>query len=178
MFGGGGSVKFGPLTAQVQIQVGAFIRIMKVNGVNSTEIYGTFLAAGSASIWIFHFGATLYVSLTQKDDQMQGEATFTFSFSCGLCDYHYSVTATHNQGQLGGGGKSASLEPSSGSRARGSQLASQNIRSDASNDAEAVATTRASGSFKGKAPADVVSKAICQSEDWAKFASYFDFGLL
>ena len=83
-------------------------------GVNTTEIAGTFLAAGSMTIWIFNFAATLYVSLGEDNGNMYGEAIFTFSFSAGFIDYSYSVTASHNQPQLGTGDGSSSrseLEP-------------------------------------------------------------------
>ncbi|WP_143748844.1 hypothetical protein [Mesorhizobium sophorae] len=150
LFGAGGSLDFGPLHAQVQIQVGAFIRVMKVDGINQTEIGGSFLAAGQASIWIFHFSATLYIGLSQNitTRQMHGEAIFTFSFSCGLIDYNYSVTGQHDQQQFGGSQHSVA-------RQLGPMAAPMK-----------------------SPPADVVSTAVCLSEDWGAFASYFDFSLV
>jgi hypothetical protein len=191
LFGGGGALKFGPLTAQVQVQVGAFIRILKIKkgdkDLNLTEVAGTFLAAGSASIWIFHFGASLYVALSQTSPggNMRGEATFTFSFSCGFLDYHYSVTAHHDQAPIGqNNDRSAWLEDGKPL----TQLAFANPpgrMSDAYDDLLEIAAT-AGGARKprpmpkppsGPLP-DVTSAAICQSEDWSQYASYFDVTLL
>jgi hypothetical protein len=205
LFGGGGSLQFGPLAAQVQIQVGAFIRVLRVDGVSTTELYGTFLAAGSASIWIFHFAATLYVSLGQDAaGNVHGEATFTFSFSVGFIDYDYSITASHNEPALGskggggGGNQGENLLPDSQSRVRFAGLMDPSIISDVSQNAFGQATSPPSPAAKGKAKtkskapaqpaayasppieqvADVVSRAICQSDDWKTFSSYFDVALL
>jgi hypothetical protein len=197
LFGGGGSLQFGPLEAQVQIEVGTFIRVLKVNGVNSTEISGTFLAAGAMTIWIFNFAASLYVSLGEDNGNMYGEAIFTFSFSCGFVDYSYSITVSHNQPQLGsGGGDRAELEPELESFTRFAALNDPNVLSDAIDafTVAAVLPTRKPPPAKSrpakpppaKSPpakpppqnVDVVSKAICQSEDWRTYASYFDFDLV
>ncbi|MCG2641433.1 MULTISPECIES: hypothetical protein [Bradyrhizobium] len=203
LFGGGGSLQFGPLAAQVQIQVGAFIRVLRVDGVSSTELYGTFLAAGSASIWIFHFAATLYVSLGQDAaGNVHGEATFTFSFSVGFIDYDYSVTASHNEPALGskGGGdkKGGYLLPDSEGRVQFAELTDPSVMSEVSRNAFGQAASppspaaKGKGKSKSKAPAqpvayaspaaeqiaDVISKAKCQSDDWAVFSSYFDVTLL
>ncbi len=197
LFGGGGSLQFGPLAAQVQIQVGTFIRVLKVDGVNSTEIYGTFLAAGSASIWIFHFAATLYVSLGEDSNgSMHGEATFTFSFSCGFVHYNYSITASHNQPALGKKSSGQSFIHDAPS-VQFAALGDRSTMSDAApigfGPAYAAAfpsgvKTRGKSGAKGSAAAqaevqldnvaDVTSNAICQSEDWKVFSSYFDGELL
>lgn len=190
LFGGGASLQFGGiLEAQVQIEVGTFIRVLKVKEVNSTEISGTFLAAGAMAIWIFNFAASLYVSLAEDNGNMYGEAIFTFSFSCGFVDYSYSVTVSHNQPQLGSGGGSgnrAELEPEQQPFTRFAALNDRNILSDAVDalTLAAVLPTRKPRPVK-PAPAkpsrqdmDVVSKAICQSEDWKTYASYFDFDLV
>ena len=130
MFGGGGALAFGPLTAQVQVQVGAFMRILKIDKYNVTEVAGTFLAAGSASIWIFHFGASLYVALEQSaGGNMRGEAIFTFSFSCGFVDYHYSITAHHNQAAVG-----KNNDPDTGWLDRGEPLTRYALASAAGSD--------------------------------------------
>jgi hypothetical protein len=187
LFGGGGSLSFGPLEAQVQIQVGAFIKILKVGNVNTTEIAGTFLAAGSMTIWIFNFAATLYVSLGQDNaGHMYGEAIFTFSFSAGFIDYSYSVTASHDQPALGksNGGGASELEPGLQPFTRFAALRDRNILTDAVDELMVAATVPSAKRPPAKyAPAkeqtdDVVSKAICQSEDWEKYASYFDFNLV
>ena len=114
-FGGGGAIAFGPLAAQARIQVGVYIKLMKLDekGGMSTTIAGTFFAGGSASIWIFSFQTSLAVSLGSDGNSMYGQATFSFSFSLGLCHPHYAVTATHGQPKLGGDKSdgSTSLEP-------------------------------------------------------------------
>jgi hypothetical protein len=183
LFGGGGSLSFGPLEAQVQVQVGTFIRVLNVNGVNSTEIAGTFLAAGSMTIWIFNFAASLYVSLGEDNGNMYGEATFTFSFSAGFIDYSYSVTVSHSEPQLGssGGANSSELEPGPQPLTRYAALIDRNVSSDAL-EPLIVAAADVYSASKPPAPkpqnADVVSNAICQSENWKTYASYFDFDLV
>ena len=202
MFGGGGSVVFGPLQAQVQVQVGAYIRVLKLtdnNGqtVNSTEIAGTFLAAGSASIWIFHFGACLYVSLAQEQGgTMHGEAIFTFSFSCCLVDYHYSVTGHHSQASVGHNNQSSSRND----RPLATMLAALALpgrMSDAYDDLVEIAANptpfnaakraarkggreaapKGGGGAEAElaTPPDVTSTAQCQSQNWKVYSSYFDF---
>jgi hypothetical protein len=194
LFGGGGSLAFGPLEAQVQIQVGAFIRILRVGKVNSTLIAGTFLAAGSMTIWIFNFAATLYVSLGEDNaGHMYGEAIFTFSFSAGFIDYSYSVTTSHDQPQLGqgnndggggggGGGGGTELVPGQQPLTRFGALRGGDVLSDA---ADALVLAAAGVPAPRPAPAkprpsdsDVVSNAVCQSENWTTYASYFDFDLV
>jgi hypothetical protein len=180
LFGGGGSLSFGPLEAQVQIQVGAFIRILKVGKINSTLIAGTFLAAGSMTIWIFNFAATLYVSLGEDNaGNMYGEAIFTFSFSAGIIDYSYSVTASHNQPALGsnGGGGASELEQGLQPLTRFAALRGGDVLSDAA-DGLMLAAAGISTPAAGKEPQDVVSNAKCQSDDWKTYASYFDFDLV
>ena len=183
LFGGGGSLSFGPLEAQVQVQVGTFIRILKVGETNSTELAGTFLAAGSMTIWIFNFAASLYVSLGEDNGNMYGEAIFTFSFSAGFIDYSYSVTVSHNEPQLGtsGGGDKTELEPGLLPVTRFAALTDRNVMSDAVEPLMVVAGDIPTVP-KPPAPkpqyADVVSNAVCQSEDWKKYASYFDFDLV
>lgn len=188
-FGGGGAVKFGPLDAQGRLQVGVFVRVLKVNGIRTTQIHGTFFAGGSASIWIFNFGCSLYVALCSSDDgSMYGEATFTFSFSIGLADYDYSVTAMHREAALGSGSgskKSAALESNSsrtqyaqrGRFADKTQLASASAASviDVAFSPEAQAATAATASTN---PHDNGSftriKAMGPNESWATYLGYFD----
>lgn len=101
-FGAGGSLSFGPLTAICRVQVGVYVRVLKVAGQQTTTIGGTFFAGGTATIWIFHFSTSLYVRLCKESDgAMYGEATYTFSFSIGIAQYDYSVTALHREGRIG-----------------------------------------------------------------------------
>lgn len=138
-FGGGGALRFGPLNAQARIQVGVFVRVLRVDDTDITTIYGTFFAGGSASIWIFHFATSLYVRLgSAAGGAMYGEATYTFSFSLGLADYDYSVTAMRNEAPIGSGSgkkKTGSLRaPATEPRTRFAALKRITTLSDAAPD--------------------------------------------
>ncbi|MER8536650.1 hypothetical protein NKH61_27715 [Mesorhizobium sp. M1005] len=111
-YGGGAAIGYGPFQASVRIQAGVFVRIIKDgNGKKTTEIYGTFFAGGSASIWIFHFATSLYVRLgTAEGGAMYGEAIYSFSFSLGIADYDYSITAFKKEKSLGNQPNAASLD--------------------------------------------------------------------
>ena len=51
------------------------MRILKLKTGKTTEIYGTYFAGGSASIWIFNFNTSLYVRMSSSGDgAMSGEA--------------------------------------------------------------------------------------------------------
>ena len=114
-FGGGGSLAFGPLTAQARIQVGVYVRLLKIKDRLSTTISGTFFAGGTANIWIFSFSTSLAVRLGSADGgAMYGEAVFTFSFSLGLVDYDFAITAYKKQPAVGdksGGGSQQGALP-------------------------------------------------------------------
>ncbi|KQS72226.1 hypothetical protein ASG39_00050 [Rhizobium sp. Leaf371] len=105
-FGGGGAFQAGPLVGQGFIDTGIYIRTMTLsNGKRITDLYGTFYAGGAASIWIFHFAASLYVRLgmTGGTGSMEGVAIFTFSFSMGIVDYDYRCEMRKSQGALSNG---------------------------------------------------------------------------
>ena len=105
-FGGGGAFQAGPLVGQGFIDTGIYIRTMTLsNGKRITDLYGTFYAGGSASIWIFHFAASLYVRLgmTGGTGSMEGVAIFTFSFSMGIVDYDYRCEMRKSQEALSNG---------------------------------------------------------------------------
>jgi hypothetical protein len=154
-YGGGGAIGYGPLSAECRIQVGVFVRVLKVDKKPSTtEIYGTFFAGGSASIWIFHFATSIYVRLgSAAGGQMYGEAIYSFSFSIGFADYDYSIRATRQEKQLGGGaggnGQSNYRRPRKGYSPSG-----------------------------GGRKQHVVIDAVDQAENLAEYAGYFDFGLI
>ncbi len=96
-FGGAAAFGFGPLEGTGRLMVGVYIRQTRINGNTLTEISGTFFAGGSASLWIFSFGASLYVRLGMVGGNMSGEATFTFSFSMGIRDFEFSVRVWKTQ---------------------------------------------------------------------------------
>jgi hypothetical protein len=106
-FGGVADFSTGPLVARGRLTSGFYIRSMKVESEDGsrtlTDIYGTFFVGGEASIWIFSFYASLYVRLGMKSGgAMEGEATFTFSFSMGIVDYDFQVAVSHRREAFGG----------------------------------------------------------------------------
>jgi hypothetical protein len=194
-FGGGASLGFGPLQAQVRVMVGVFIRVLRVDNTNTCTIYGTFFAGGSASIWIFSFSASLYVRLGRSDNgSMYGEAVYTFSFSLGIVDYDYSITAYRREQAIGGGNnKSASLDDTeSGGATRLAFFSGERpILSDAPPIA-AAALPKAKAKSKAKPKSDpksqksepasrdsdVMSEAVGPLENLNTYLSYFDLKLL
>ncbi|OSI28070.1 methyl-accepting chemotaxis protein [Bradyrhizobium canariense] len=172
-FGAGGSIGYGVLSAQVRIQVGVFVRVLKVDNDNITELYGTFFAGGSASIWIFHFATSLYVRLGQASGgAMYGEAVYSFSFSLGLADYDYSVTAHHQENAVGSQKTSALLDDVPGGVA-------SPIRFAAAAAAVSDAPPIGAGLARGHRSEPVTqSLAADPLENWAAYRDYFDASLL
>ena len=185
-FGGGGAIGFGLLQAQARIMVGLFIRVLKVDNVNSTEIYGTFFAGGSASIWIFSFATSLYVRLGKSSGgAMYGEAIYSFSFSLGIVDYDYSITVSKGQppllsggsGSTSGGQELGSIDPEERVMfARASDGATATDADPIRPRTHATAKNRSRGD--SAVTPDVISHGVCQSKDWLTYASYFDVNLL
>lgn len=109
-FGGAAAFGFGPLTGEGRLMAGFYIRqITLSSGRKLTEIQGTFFVGGSASIWIFSFGASLCVRLGMVNGDMSGEAVFTYSFSIGIKDFDFSVTVWKQEGKGFSGSPEASL---------------------------------------------------------------------
>jgi hypothetical protein len=102
-YGGAGAFSYGPLSGQGRLMIGIYVRQKKERDRTVTDIYATFFAGGSASIWIFSFGASLYVCASMHGTTMVGDATFTFSFSMGLVDFDFRVSV-HKELTWGGGG--------------------------------------------------------------------------
>ena len=182
-YGGAGAFSYGPLEGQGRLMVGAYIRSSR----NSTRIFATFYVGGSASIWIFSFGASLYVSAEQKGSSMVGSATYTFSFSLGIVDYDYKVAVNVN----------LNLDGSSGNKDTQTAMSDLNqpvllasIDHDAWNPGATMSdvplqfvslessrkrTTRAK-SPTHKQPVRKVD-TVCPSSNWAEYSKYFDLGL-
>lgn len=115
-FGGAAAFGFGPLTGQGRLMSGVYVRqITLARGRKLTEISGTFYVGGSARIWIFGFGASLYVRLGMINGDMSGEAVFTYSFSIGIKDFDFSVQVW-KQEEKGFNGQTASLGPAGPTR--------------------------------------------------------------
>jgi hypothetical protein len=89
---------------------GFYIRQITLSGGRKlTEIQGTFFVGGSASIWIFSFGASLSVRLGMVNGDMSGEAVFTYSFSIGIKDFDFSVAVWKQEEKGFSGSPEASL---------------------------------------------------------------------
>ncbi|MEL6465697.1 MAG: hypothetical protein AAFQ58_12085 [Pseudomonadota bacterium] len=109
-FGGAAAFGFGPLTGEGRLMAGFYIRQVTLSGGRKlTEIQGTFFVGGSASIWIFSFGASLSVRLGMVNGDMSGEAVFTYSFSIGIKDFDFSVTVWKQEGKGFSGSPQAAL---------------------------------------------------------------------
>lgn len=180
-YGGGAAIGYGPLAAQCRIQVGVFVRILKVNGVRKTEIYGTFFAGGSASIWIFSFATSLYVRLGTADGgAMYGEAIYSFSFSLGIADYDYSITAYKKEKSLGSG-QQASLDLPRRRPIRFAALqSSSNTLTDATDGFILAAGQSDEADEKsGELPTGfIIVEAADQALNWDRYATYFDVSLV
>ncbi|WJI69569.1 MULTISPECIES: hypothetical protein [unclassified Mesorhizobium] len=159
-YGGGAAIGYGPFEASCRIQVGVFVRIIKADGKKTTEVYGTFFAGGSASLWIFHFATSLYVRLgTAEGGAMYGEAIYSFSFSLGIADYDYSITAYKKENAIGNS-KTAALDGGGATRFA------------AIGGIDPI-TTGSTESVK----ADLVNAASQSSNAWQTYATYFDTAL-
>lgn len=157
-FGGAAAFGFGPLSGQGRLMVGVYIRQLQVSGRSLTEISGTFFAGGSASLWIFSFGASLYVRMGMVNGNMSGEATFTFSFSMGLKDFEFSVQVWKQEGEgFAGDGQQASLSPANLFR----------------RFAEFGSVPTPGMPLPSRVP-QLRSFGTCQGENWNTYQSYFD----
>ena len=156
-FGGSAAFAFGPLTGVGRLMAGVYIRQFKgPDGRSLTEISGTFFVGGTAKLWIFSFGASLYVRLgTTTDGGMSGEAIFTFTFSIGIKDFSYSVRVHKNEGKGFSGEKQASL----GQRFAGPLVS--------------IGDDKALRVYSEKEP-HITTDARGPSEDWPVYRSYFD----
>lgn len=103
-YGGVAAFGFGPLSGQGQLTLGVYVRFGA-----QPQLGGTFMARGAASIACFGLSTSLFVRLKQDeaDSDLQGEATYSFSFSLGIHDISFSVNVTSNQGSSMGSKESA-----------------------------------------------------------------------
>ncbi len=162
-FGGAGAFAFGPLTGQGRLMAGVYVRQTQVPGRGKvTEISGTFFAGGSANIWIFSFGSSLYVRLGMVNGDMSGEAVFTFSFSMGIKDFEFSVEVWRQEGKGFESSSQASLPPP-GTRLAGHLIAGASFVSRDASDL--IITDRVP-----QVEVDVVPK----SQSWREYRRYFD----
>lgn len=184
-YGGAAAFKYGPLEGQGRLMVGAYIR----SGRGDPKIFATFYVGGSASIWIFSFGASLYVNATQEKNgrSMVGSATYTFSFSMGIVDFDYKVAVNVNLNLDGSSGKKetqtamsdldqpvrlASADPDAWySRAMTSDVPLHFVSLHK--------PARASGRMNQAAYRKPIRKVetVCPSSNWQEYSRYFDMSL-
>lgn len=101
-FGGVFAFGYGPLQGSGQITVGVTFSARR--GENA-QLGGVYIVRGQASIACFSIAASLVVRLNYANNRMEGEATFSFSFSLGLGDIEYHVSVKNNQGSALGTGE-------------------------------------------------------------------------
>jgi hypothetical protein len=194
-YGGGGAFRFGPLSGQGRLTTGIFIR----QSGEGAYMDGFFYCGGSARIAFFGVGASLTVRMSLVDGSMAGEAVFEFVFSLGIKDFKYQVPVWRRQGK--GFTQSASLKvvpttqhafldvsPLTGKVPYTLLAMRQPIRLAALTATDADAGMNACRPVPGaffttsKTPGEpfacMISTAMCQSQDWSTYASYFDSSLL
>lgn len=147
-YGGAAAFSYGPLSGYGRVMVGIYIRVGRQG-----KIAATFFAGGTASVWIFSFSASLYITAESESGQsaIVGTATFTFSFSIGFIDYDFHISAR------------------------------QSVEWGSKNDQHASLSEPARPA--GFAPADSTQVAAlhadtwCQSEHWGRHLEHFDLTL-
>jgi len=168
-FGGAAAFAAGPLTAQGRIMAGVYVRQSQSSNLRKvTEISGTFFAGGAANIWIFSFGASLYVRLGMVNGNMTGEAVFTFSFSMGIKDFEYSVTFWRKEGKNLQGSKQANLHHLRPGTRFAKRLKTRAVLAEVGGEDLAKALV------PGADDPIIVSRVSASNEDWAAFLDYFD----
>lgn len=151
-FGGAGAFAIGPLTGQGRAMAGFYIRQTRVGGRRMTELAATVFIGGSANIWIFSFGASLYVRLGMLNGNMTGLAIFTYSFSIGIKDFDFTIEWRKDEGK-GFSGEQASL-------------------------ADPLNPTRFVNLEGGIGGSETIDRdTVCQSQNWPEYQRYFDKNL-
>jgi hypothetical protein len=168
-FGGAAAFSYGPLTAQGRITLGVYVS----KNEQSAQIGGYFFAGGSARIACFAVSASLLVTIIQTlGGDLEGEATFTFSFSVGLCDFEYSVGVAHT---LGGGfssGASARLIEHDEFEPRYAAADVEMMEFSSQNRARGVAAVAA------RPPRPTVRRqSKCMGRNFNEYRKYFDHDL-
>lgn len=100
-YGGVFTFGFGPLSGTGQITLGLYFRAARGE---PARLGMNFMVRAAANIACFSFSVSLFVRLTYVGGQMNGTATFTFSFSIGIDDIDFVVEAFVSQGASAGGG--------------------------------------------------------------------------
>lgn len=151
-FGGAAAFAIGPLTGQGRAMAGFYIRQTRVGGRRMTELAATVFIGGSANIWIFSFGASLYIRLGMLNGNMTGLAVFTYSFSIGIKDFDFTIEWRKEEGK-GFSGEQASL-------------------------ADPFNPTRFANLDGGIGGSETIDRGtVCQSQNWPEYQKYFDKNL-
>jgi hypothetical protein len=100
-YGGVFTFGFGPLSGTGQITLGLYFRAARGE---PSRLGMNFMARGAANIACFSFSASLFVRLTYVGGQMNGRATYTFSFSIGIDDIDFTFEVFVSQGASAGSG--------------------------------------------------------------------------
>ncbi|PBB20397.1 hypothetical protein [Mesorhizobium sp. WSM4313] len=159
-FGGSAVFAFGPLSGKGRLMAGVYIRQQKLSGGRKlTEISGTFYVGGSASIWIFSFGASLHVRLGMVNGNMSGEAVFTYSFSIGIKDFEFSVTVWKQEGKGFSGQTAALTNPAVQFAQASGSMAS---------DVGSVLPRNVTPDI-----AHIRNDTFCQGQNWSRYGKYF-----
>jgi hypothetical protein len=155
-YGGAAGFHYGPLEGHGRLMIGVYIRRGKENAIAAT-----FYAGGTASIWIFSFGASLYVTAESSEGQtgIIGNATFTFSFSIGLADFDYRVNVR----------RKLEWQPNSSERASNS--------GDGANPINGPSTRKALARLTNHTRPEFRADSWCQGEHWGRHRECLDLGL-
>jgi len=187
-FGAVVAFAIGPLTGNARITVGVFLRSFKSANGTLTTIEGYTTVAGSASISIFRFSAMLQVRVGQQPNgEMVGTAIFTFSFSMGIKDIEFRVTARKSMGKGYSSNQQISdagdiIDPSRKLIRLAGDLPSHTVVSDAGRGPHSLPA------WPGKTQCDAEDgkkecevsvaylhyHAVCKGEDYKQYQSYFD----
>lgn len=109
-FGGYAKVEYGPMKGHGRISAGIYLMTLKSANVNQQVIEGFVKATGSGQIACFGMSINMEIRVRQENGgDMVGSSTYGFTFSLGLFDYDYVVTATN---RISGNNKSGLVEPS------------------------------------------------------------------
>jgi hypothetical protein len=100
-YGGVFTFGFGPLSGTGQITLGVYFRAARGE---SARLGMNFMARGAANIACFSISTSLFVRLTYANGKMDGQATYTFSFSLGVHDVEFKIDVYVNQGSSAGQG--------------------------------------------------------------------------
>jgi hypothetical protein len=100
-YGGVFTFGFGPLSGTGQITLGVYFRAARGE---AARLGMNFMARGAANIACFSISTSLFVRLTYANGKMDGQATYTFSFSIGVHDIEFRIDVYVNQGSSAGQG--------------------------------------------------------------------------